>query len=150
MHVHLPPTPPFNPAPPPHLLKKKKKKKKKEDFCQIRIPCRSKKIGFFVKKIHLPLSPPLAQTTHTSPNPAHFFLIWIICQLDSGLVIILQIDKDSKSKIIFFFFFFFFWGGGGGGGGCGVGGCEHNVQCFKWHLYSSMNTNLPNYSEIHA
>ena len=43
--------------------------------------------------------------------------------------------------------FFFFWGGGGGGGG---GGVNIMYSCLKWHLYSSKNTNVPNYSEIHA
>ena len=61
----------------------------------------------------------------------------------------LKIDKESKFKK-FFFFFFFFWGGGGGGwvGGGGGGGSEHNVQMFLF--YSSRNTEVPNYSEIHA
>ena len=42
--------------------------------------------------------------THLPPQPAQFFLIWIICQLDSVLVIFLQIDKES----------IFFWVGRGG------------------------------------
>ena len=56
------------------------------------------------------------------------------------LVIFLQIDKESKSKKIFFFY----WGGGGGGGGGGRGrGGRVNIiyKCFKWHFYSSRNTN---------
>ena len=61
----------------------------------------------------------------TTPLPRRiFFLIWIICQLDSVLVNFLQIDKESKYLTkSFFFFFFFVWGGGvlcvcvcGGGG----------------------------------
>ena len=48
-----------------------------------------------------------------------------------------------------FFVFVFFYRGGGGGV---VAGGRVNImyKCFKWHFYSSRNTNLPNYSEIHA
>ena len=56
----------------------------------------------------------------------------------------LQIDKESKSKKNLFFFshVFFFCGGGGGGGGVNI-----MYKCFKWHFYSSRNTNVPNYFE---
>ena len=33
----------------------------------------------------------------------------------------------------------------GGGGGVNI-----MYICLKWHFYSSRNTNVPNYSEIHA
>ena len=59
------------------------------------------------------------------------------------LVYFLQIDKESKSKNNFFFFF------GGGGGGL-AGGVNIMYKCLKWHYYSSRNTNVPSYSEIHA
>ena len=39
--------------------------------------------------------------------------------------------------------------GGGGAGGC-RGGVNIMYKCFKWHFYSSRNTNVPDYSEIHA
>ena len=44
------------------------------------------------------------------------------------------------------------WGGGGGGGEVGAGGRGVNImyKCLKWHFYSSRNTNVPSYSEIHA
>ena len=35
--------------------------------------------------------------------------------------------------------------GGGGGGGVNV-----MYKCFKWHFYSSRNTNVPDYSEIYT
>ena len=56
------------------------------------------------------------------------------------LVIFLQIDKESKSKKVFF------------GGGVVVAGRGVYImyKCLKWHFYSSSNTNVPNYSEIHA
>ena len=41
----------------------------------------------------------------------------------------------------------------GGGGDVGVvaeGAVNIMYNCFKWHFYSSRNTNVPNYSEIHA
>ena len=42
-------------------------------------------------------------------------------------------------------------GGGGGGGGVVAGVCVNILyKCLKWHFYSSRNTNVPNYSEIHA
>ena len=73
-------------------------------------------------------------------------------------MIFLQIDKLTKNpnlKKLYLFFFFFLGGGGGGvvavwGGGGGGGGSERNVQMFQMHFYSSRNTNVPNYSEIHA
>ena len=60
----------------------------------------------------------------------------------------LQIDKESKSKNKNIFFFF--GGGGGGGGGVVAWGVNIMYKCFKWHFYSSRNTNVPNCSEIHA
>ena len=103
MLAHLPPPPtfPLNP-PPPHTHTKKKKKKK--IFCQIRIPRQ------FIEK--------------EPPRPI-FFSVWIICQLDSMLVILFY--KLTKNPI------FFLRGGGGGGRGrgCGVWRNEHNVQMFK-------------------
>ena len=85
--------PPFTPPPPPPHTHKKKKKKR---FCQIRISRQ-----FIIKK----------RATHTSTrSPLNFFLIWIICQLDSVLVIFLQIDKES----IFFLGGGELWRGGGG------------------------------------
>ena len=33
----------------------------------------------------------------------------------------------------------------GGGGGVNI-----MYKCLKWHFYSSRNTNVPSYSEIHA
>ena len=44
---------------------------------------------------------------------------------------------------------FFFFGGGGGGVVAGRG-VNIMYNCLKWHFYSSRNTNVPNYSEIHA
>ena len=72
------------------------------------------------------------------------------------LVIFLQIDKESKSKKSFYFilfiYLFFFFGGGGGVvvAGGGMMGVNIMYKCFKWHFYSSRNTNVPNCSEIHA
>ena len=57
------------------------------------------------------------------------------------LVIFLQTDKESN---------FFLVGGGGGVVAGGGGGVNIKYKCLKWHFYSSRNTNLPNYSEIHA
>ena len=65
------------------------------------------------------------------------------------LVIFLQIDKESKSKKNLLFFLVGRRGGGGGGEGCG-GGVNIMYKCLKWHFYSSRNTSVPNYSEIHA
>ena len=149
MHVHLPSPSPLHPPP--------------KKNCQIRdslsiyrkIPPTRKKI--LCQKIHLPLIPlpPHSPRPHTPPpHPVQFFfLIWIICQLDSVLVYFLQTDKESKSKIIFFFFFFFFFFLGGGGGGLWrgwEGGVYIMYKCLKWHFYSSRNTNVPSYSEIHS
>ena len=56
-----------------------------------------------------------------------------------------QSDKESKSNGVFFVLFF--WGVGVG---CGGGGVNIMYNFLKWHRYSSRNTNVPNYSEIHA
>ena len=32
----------------------------------------------------------------------------------------------------------------------GVGGVNIMYKCFKWHFYFSRNSDVPNYSEIHA
>ena len=42
--------------------------------------------------------------------------------------------------------------GVGGGGLWGGGGGRVNImyKCFKWHFYSSRNTNVPDYSDIRA
>ena len=37
-----------------------------------------------------------------------------------------------------------------GGRGCGGAGVDIMYKCLNWHFYSSMTTNVPNYSEIHA
>ena len=34
--------------------------------------------------------------------------------------------------------------------GWGEGGVDIMYKCLKWHSYSSRNTNVPSYSEIHA
>ena len=60
------------------------------------------------------------------------------------LVIFYKLSKNPEESNIFFFFFL-----GGGGGGCS-GGVNILYKCLKWHFYSSRNTNVPNYSEIHA
>ena len=52
-----------------------------------------------------------------------------------------------KKKL--FFFFVFVWRGGGGGAGLWRG-VNIRYKYLKWHFYSSRNTNVPNYSEIHA
>ena len=82
-----------------------------------------RKKRFFVKqKIHLPLPPTRPDHTHLPLPPPRlfFFLIWIICQLDSVLVnSFYKLTKDPNlNKSVFFFFFFFFvcvWGGGDAG-----------------------------------
>ena len=131
-------------AHPPHTHTKKKN-------CQIRILCQfiekypALKNGYFVKKNHLPPLPHSPRPHTPPPTPRLIFLlIWIICQFDFVSVIFLQIDKESN--------FFFFLGGGGGGAGGVCGGVCVNIMniCLKWHFCSSRNTNVPNYSEIHA
>ena len=42
---------------------------------------------------------------------------------------------------------FLLWGGGAV---VAEGGVNIMYKCFKWHFYSSRNTNVPNYSKIHA
>ena len=39
---------------------------------------------------------------------------------------------------------------GGGGVVAGGGGVNTMYKWLKWHFYSSRNTNVPNYSDIHA
>ena len=48
--------------------------------------------------------------------------------------------------------YFLLEGGGGGGGGRVMAGGWVNIMYkrLKWHFYSSRNTNVPSYSEIHA
>ena len=55
--------------------------------------------------------------------------------------------KLTKNPNLNFFFFFFL---GGGGGEVAEGRVNIMYKCFKWHFYSSRNTNVPDYSEIHA
>ena len=52
--------------------------------------------------------------------------------------------------VLLFFFVCLFFFGGEGGGGEGEGEVNIMSKCFKWHFYSSRNTNVPNYSKIHA
>ena len=141
--VHIraltPPTPSLYLIPPPPPNKKK---------CQIRILCQfiekypPLKKWILCQKNFTYHTPPPSRPDHTHlphNTPPIFFLIWIICQLDSVLVIFWQIDEESKLKKKSFFFFL---GGGGGGGGGGRGGggqgcggrCLHNVQMFKMTL----------------
>ena len=54
-----------------------------------------------------------------------------------------KLTKNPNIKKIFLFFRVVAVGGGGGG-------VNIMYNCFKWHFYSSRNTNVPNYSEIHA
>ena len=60
-----------------------------------------------------------------------------------------KLTKNPNLKKNYFFCFCFVFFGGRvmerGGGGVNI-----MYKCFKWHVYSSRNTNVPNYSEIHA
>ena len=136
----LPPpfSPPPRPLPPPPRPGKK---------CQIRIPCQfiekyplpPKKKWILCQKNSLTTPPTSTRPDHTHLPPTRPFFsdlaILIICQLDSVLVIFFY--KSKSKKIIFF---------RGGCRGGGRGGSDHNVhKCFKWHFYSSRNTNVPDY-----
>ena len=169
MHVHYPP---FT-LPPSPLQKKKKKEKKKEKKKKKR---KRKKKDFWsdkdflsvYRKIPTPpikkflyhyITPPPPHThthsprPHTSPppHPAHFF-----SDLDylptwfSVSEFYYKLTKNPNLKKNFFFFFFFFFFCGGGGGVVAGGGVNIMYNCFKWHFCSSWNSNVPNYSEIHA
>ena len=88
MHVHLPSPLPL-PLPPP----KKKKKKEKKIVRKLPPP---KKWILCKKKSLITIPAPPTRPDHNPPKPTQFFSdldIWIICQLDSVLVIFLQIDK---------------------------------------------------------
>ena len=137
MYVHLLPPPqshPFTQPPPPPPPQKKKKKKKKKVFCQIRILCQFiekylplKKMDSLSNKFtyHQPIPPPpptRPDHTHLHLHPPIYFLIWIICQLDSVPVNFLQTDKKSKYKIIYFLAGVGGWGWGVVGGGRGGAG----------------------------
>ena len=145
------PPPPFTRLPPSKKKKKKKKEKRKKKkkrkkkffFCQIRIPCQfiekysplppKNKLNSLSKifAYHYPPLSPFAQTT--PPTPPNFFLIWIICQLDSVLVnFFYKLTKNPNLKKSFLLLLFFFFAGGGGG--CDGRGSEHNVQMFQMAL----------------
>ena len=143
MYVYLTPTTPshlFTKPPPPPPTKKK-------FCCQIRILCQIMEKYLPLKKMdslsNKFTSPPHSPRTHTPPpTPAHFFfLIWIICQLDSVLVnFFYKLTKNPNIKKNLNF------RARGAGGRAGV---NIMYKCLKWHFYSSRTTNVPNYSEIH-
>ena len=99
------------------------------------------------QKIHLPLPPPPPHSPrpHTPPpHPAQFFLIWIICLSVSVFFYKLTKNPNLKRSSFFSFLFFSFFFAGVGWG------VNIMYRCLKWHFYSSKNTNVPSYSEIHA
>ena len=132
-----PPPPPPPPSPPA-----KKKIVRLGFFCQFieKYPP-LKKWNHLCPKKSL-TNPPNSPRPHTPPpNPAHFFfLIWIICRLE----FFYKLTKNPNIKKNLFF-------RGGRAVVAGRGSCVNIMfKCLKWQFYSSRNTNVLNYSEIHA